>query len=270
MPGNPIMECFSRDLLHKYCQGLESSAVYTPGSLLCQIHPWSPKSESNSRGVVSACTGCYSYIDNVKLVYWTMPAQNPPSGTSPLIANVWSLANRQNQQMSGPTRNSQFPLANWSISGRAVERDSSPGGTSEAWTIQGQNSTSCSLQNNSSFADITQLVASTQSPTQRLCKGTYGSVWHRRHTDGNYRNTVANVDASDSRCRYIVWLSLEIEGSWRANYIEWPLPGPGSRAAITLSSSFGTDLLGCINCTKERERKESFKESCRVRHRMNP
>jgi len=42
------------------------------------------------------------------------------------------------------------------------------------------------------------------------CKGTYASVLPRRHTDGNYRNTVANVDASDSRCRCIVRLSLEI------------------------------------------------------------
>jgi hypothetical protein len=42
------------------------------------------------------------------------------------------------------------------------------------------------------------------------CKGTYASVRPRRHTDGNYRNTVANVDASDSRCECIVRLSLEI------------------------------------------------------------
>ena len=34
----------------------------------------------------------------------------------------------------------------------------------------------------------------------RWSKVTYTSVRPRRHTDGNYRNTVANVDASDSRC----------------------------------------------------------------------
>jgi len=33
------------------------------------------------------------------------------------------------------------------------------------------------------------------------CKGTYASVRPHRQTCGNYRNTVANVDASDSRCR---------------------------------------------------------------------
>ena len=52
-------------------------------------------------------------------------------------------------------------------------------------------------------------------------------------------------------------LSLEIKGLWRANYIEWPLPGPGSRAAVTLSPSLRADLLGCINRTRERKEKGS-------------
>ena len=30
---------------------------------------------------------------------------------------------------------------------------------------------------------------------------------------------------------------------------------PGSRAAVTLSPSLGADLLGCINCRREKERK---------------
>jgi hypothetical protein len=41
------------------------------------------------------------------------------------------------------------------------------------------------------------------------------------------------MDASDIRCRGIVRLSLEIKGLWRTDYIEWPLPGPWSPAAIT-------------------------------------
>jgi len=45
---------------------------------------------------------------------------------------------------------------------------------------------------------------------QGICKGTYASVRPLRHTCGNYSNTVANVDASDGRCRCIVRLSLEI------------------------------------------------------------
>jgi hypothetical protein len=48
---------------------------------------------------------------------------------------------------------------------------------------------------------------------------------------------VPNVDSSDYICGCAdvkVRLSLEIEGSWRAYYMEWPLLGPahvtGSRA----------------------------------------
>jgi len=40
--------------------------------------------------------------------------------------------------------------------------------------------------------------------------------------------------------------------------MEWPLPGPGSRAAVTLSPSLGADLLGCINRTREKERQEAL------------
>jgi len=35
------------------------------------------------------------------------------------------------------------------------------------------------------------------------CNGTYACVWDDRYTYCNDRNTVANVDASDSRCRCI-------------------------------------------------------------------
>jgi len=41
---------------------------------------------------------------------------------------------------------------------------------------------------------------------------------------------VANVDSSEYICRRVdvkVRLSLEIQGSWRADYMEWGLPGPG-------------------------------------------
>jgi len=35
------------------------------------------------------------------------------------------------------------------------------------------------------------------------CKGTYASVQPHRHTYGRYRHMVANMDVSDSRCRWI-------------------------------------------------------------------
>jgi len=43
-----------------------------------------------------------------------------------------------------------------------------------------------------------------------LCKSTYARVRPCGHTDGNYWNPVANVDASDSRCRCMVRISLMI------------------------------------------------------------
>ena len=42
---------------------------------------------------------------------------------------------------------------------------------------------------------------------------------------------------------------------------------PQSRVAVTLSPSLGADLLGCINRTREKERKESIIHSCCVRTR---
>jgi hypothetical protein len=36
MPDNPIIECFSRDLIREYCQGLESSAVYAAPPLFVE------------------------------------------------------------------------------------------------------------------------------------------------------------------------------------------------------------------------------------------
>ena len=39
MALNPIIECFSRDLVTEYCQGLESSTVYTAPPLFVETHP---------------------------------------------------------------------------------------------------------------------------------------------------------------------------------------------------------------------------------------
>jgi hypothetical protein len=73
---------------------------------------------------------------------------------------------------------------------------------------------------------------------------------------GNYWNTVANVDASDSRCRCIgniiasdLWLVV-------SRLYRMAVTRPGSRAAVTVSPSIGADLLGCISRTREMEMKE--------------
>ena len=78
---------------------------------------------------------------------------------------------------------------------------------------------------------------------------------------------VANVDSSDYICRRVdvkVRLSLEIEGSRRADYMIWPLPGPGHvtcSRAVTLSLSLGADLLGCQSQYKRKDERETKNET---------
>jgi len=96
-----------------------------------------------------------------------IPFQSPCSVTSPVVRNVPTLANRQNQHKRWPSGNSQLPPAKRRVSVPASKRDSSQGGSSVASTMEGQNSTPSSYLNNSRVADITQRVSSTQSATQR-------------------------------------------------------------------------------------------------------
>ena len=97
-----------------------------------------------------------------------MPSRSLHPDTTPVVWNVRSLANRQNQQLRGALGNSQLPLAKRDVSVPAGERDSSQGESSIASTIQGQNSTPSASQNNSRVADITQRMASTPSAAQHL------------------------------------------------------------------------------------------------------
>ena len=78
-------------------------------------------------------------------------------------------------------------------------------------------------------------------------------------------DTVANVDASDVRCRYIgknIARDLTLVASRLCRMANTQ---PASRAAVTLSPSVGADHLGCINRTTEKKREESIIQSCRVR-----
>jgi hypothetical protein len=125
------------------------------------------KQESTSPAGAYACRGNYSYSPNVKHPYWMMPSQSPHPVTPPVIRNIPSLGNRQNQQKHGLSRNSQPPPAKRRVSILAGKRDSYQGGSSVASPIQGQNSTPSSSLNNSPVADITQRVTSTPSARQR-------------------------------------------------------------------------------------------------------
>jgi len=136
--------------------------------LFCRIPPLSPKLESTLPAVAYACRGDYSYSQKVEHPYQTMPSRSLHPDTTPVVWNVRSLANRQNQQLRGALGNSQLPLAKRDVSVPAGERDSSQGESSIASTIQGQNSTPSASQNNSRVADITQRMASTPSAAQQL------------------------------------------------------------------------------------------------------
>jgi hypothetical protein len=95
---------------------------------------------------------------------------SPHPVTSPVIQNIRSLNNHQNQHKHGPSGKSQCPTIERRISVLARESDSSQGGSSVASTIQGRNSTPSSSLNNSRVADSTHWVTSTPSTTQRRSK----------------------------------------------------------------------------------------------------
>jgi hypothetical protein len=96
-----------------------------------------------------------------------MPSQCPHPVTYPVVRNVQSLSNCQNQQKRGTSGNSQLPPAKRRVSVLAGERDSTQRGSSVASTNPGQNSTPSSSLNNSRVADITERMTSTPSATQR-------------------------------------------------------------------------------------------------------
>jgi len=152
---------------HRVLSGFRVKCGRHCASLSCWNPSWSLKKESTSPAVAYACTGNYSYILNVEHQYRTMPSQSPHLDTTPVVLNVRSLANRQNQQKRGLSGNSQLPPATRCVSVPAGERDSTQGGSSVASTIQGQNSVPSSSLNNSRVADISQRVTSTQSARQR-------------------------------------------------------------------------------------------------------
>ena len=92
-----------------------------------------------------------------------MPSQTTHPAMSPVVRNVRSLANCQNEQKGGPSGNSQLPATKRHVSVPAVERDSSHGWSSVASTIQGQNSTPSSSLHNSRIAVITPSATQLQS-----------------------------------------------------------------------------------------------------------
>jgi hypothetical protein len=163
-----------------------------------------------------------------------MPSQSPRPVTSPVVQNVRSLANPQNEQKHGPSGNSQLPPAKRRVSVPTGERDSSQGGSSVASTIHGQNSTPSSSLNNSRVADNTQRVTSTPSATQRQ------SILTPTATPGTTsRNSPAptRITQTDSMCRVVSSPSSGIASTPTPpsglENLPTPIPDPEALAIIT-------------------------------------
>ena len=163
-----------------------------------------------------------------------MPSQSPNPDTTPVACDVPSLANCQNQQKSGPSGNSQLPLAKIRVSVPAGERDSSQGGSFVPPPIQGQNSTSSPGLNNSRVAAITQYVSSTPSAIQRR------SIITPTATPGtSSRNTPApsgTIQTDSTRCVVSSLASGIASTATPLSSLEnlpTPIPNPEAGAIIT-------------------------------------
>jgi hypothetical protein len=163
-----------------------------------------------------------------------MPSQCPHPVTSPVVQNVRSLSNRQNQQKRAPSGNSQLPPVKRRVSVPAGERVSSQGGSSVACIIQGENSTPSSSLNNSRVADITQPVTSSPAAKQQW------SIITPTATPGiGSHNTPApsGITQPDSTCRVV---SSPASGIARTHTLlsglenlPTPIPNPEARTIIT-------------------------------------
>jgi hypothetical protein len=163
-----------------------------------------------------------------------MPSQSIHPDATPVVRNVRSLANRQNQHKRRPSGNCQLPPPRRCVSIPAGERDSSQGGSSIRSRMQGQSSTPSSSLNSSRVADITQCVTSTLSATQRWSIITPTTTPGRRS-----RNTQApsGTIQSDSMCPVV---SSPVSGiastptplSGLENLLT-PIPNPEGRAIIS-------------------------------------
>jgi len=163
-----------------------------------------------------------------------MPSPSPHPVTSPVVGNVRSLTNRQNQQKHRLSGNSQLPPAKICVSVPAGERNSSQGGSSVASTIQGQNSTPSSPLNNSRVADITQCMTSSPSATQ------WRSIITPTATTGTRsRNTPApsRITQTDSTRRVVSSPASGIASTPTPlsglENLPTPIPNPEARAIIT-------------------------------------
>jgi hypothetical protein len=100
------------------------------------------------------------------------------------------------------------------------------------------------------------------------CKGKYASVRPHRHTCGNRWNTVAKVDASDSRCRCICKVIARDQWLVVSRLYRMAVTGPRVTCRHYSIPLFRRRPPG-LHKPYKRKGKESSKQSCRVRTRTN-
>ena len=162
---NPIIEYYSRDLVPEYCQGRESSAVYTlPPSFVESL----PGHSNRSLRLQTLHTHAEEIIPTflISNIYFGICL---PKALTLTWLRQYEMFNvllivRINKSLTLQA-NAQLPHAKRHVSVPAGARDSFQGGSCVASTIQGQNSTPSSLLNNCRFADITQRGTSILSAT---------------------------------------------------------------------------------------------------------
>ena len=71
---------------------------------------------------------------------------------------------------------------------------------------------------------------------------------------GTERYTVANVDSSDGKYRCMGKIIPCQLGPVASRLCRMAVTLPQASVAVTLSLSLGSDLLGCINLTREKEK----------------
>jgi len=162
--------------------------------------------------------------------YRTIPSPSSHLDMTPLVQNVWSLANRQNRQKCGRSGNSQLPPAQRHVSILAGKRDSFQGGSSVASTIHGQNSIPSSSLNNSRVADITRHMTFTPSATQQRSMNTPTAkpVTSSRSTPAPGGTSMRRVVSSPTFGIAITPTPLS-----GLENLPAPIPGPEAHAIIT-------------------------------------
>jgi len=163
-----------------------------------------------------------------------MASQSTHPVTTPVVRNVRSLTNRQNQQKPGPSGNCQLPPPERRVSVPAGERHCSQGGSSVSSKTQGQNSTPSSSLNNSRVADITQHVTSTPSATQRRSiitpTATPGTSSHNTPAPSGTIQTDSMRHVVSSPASGIASTPTSLSG---LENLPTPIPNPEARVIIT-------------------------------------